>query len=326
MVAHELERCGVDIAALQETRLEGNGNIREKSHTIFWSGVEPGERRTGGVALAISNKLIKSLTSMPTVTCDRIISVRIPLEGNRHATVISVYAPTMSHSDESKEEFYASLKRVTESVSLDDKLIILGDFNARVGCNRSLYGQVLGNFGKGTVNSNGDLLLNFCAQFNLVITNTIFKQPDIHFYSWMHPRSKRWHLLDYVLTRQRDKREVHNTRAMRAPECSTDHILIKSKFQLKIAPIRRRTAPGIPKKLSVKMLGKDTQTSVQITTNLRRSLAEKLTETSVPEDIDERWNTLKKINLRDSEEVLLACQPERTPTGLKSIQRRFSPC
>ncbi|KAK4315540.1 hypothetical protein Pmani_013231 [Petrolisthes manimaculis] len=102
-VAHELERCDIDVAALQETRLEGNGNIKEKSHTIFWAGVEPGERRIGGVALAIRNNLLNSLKAMPSATCDRIISVRIPLEVNRHASIFNVYTPTMSHSDESKK-------------------------------------------------------------------------------------------------------------------------------------------------------------------------------------------------------------------------------
>ena len=45
VVAKELGKIGVDIAALQETRLESSGVIKEKEFSIFWSGVEAGERR-----------------------------------------------------------------------------------------------------------------------------------------------------------------------------------------------------------------------------------------------------------------------------------------
>ena len=37
VVAKELEKIGVDVAALQETRLEGSGMIKEKEFSIFWS-------------------------------------------------------------------------------------------------------------------------------------------------------------------------------------------------------------------------------------------------------------------------------------------------
>ena len=40
----ELERLNIDVAALQETRFEGSGSLKEKTHTIFWSGVKEGEK------------------------------------------------------------------------------------------------------------------------------------------------------------------------------------------------------------------------------------------------------------------------------------------
>ena len=55
---------------------------------------------------------------------------------------------------------------------------------------------------------------------------------------WLHPRSKHWHFLDYVITRARDVADVHLTRVMRGAEaeCWTDHRLVVSNFQLKIFP------------------------------------------------------------------------------------------
>ena len=38
LIAKELHRYNIDIAALQETRLEGQGQEQEKEYTFFWSG------------------------------------------------------------------------------------------------------------------------------------------------------------------------------------------------------------------------------------------------------------------------------------------------
>ena len=48
--------------------------------------------------------------------------------------------------------------------------------------------------GMGRENANGLLLLTLCSKEGLTITNTLFKQPEIHKVTWMHPRSKHWHI------------------------------------------------------------------------------------------------------------------------------------
>ena len=66
----------------------------------------------------------------------------------------------------------------------------------------------------------------------------------------MHPRSKHWHLLDYVITRACDVADVHLTRVMRGAECWTDHRPVASKFQLKLRPPIRKQRPQ--KRLNVR--------------------------------------------------------------------------
>ena len=61
--------------------------------------------------------------------------------------------------------------------------------------------------------------------------------------SWMHPWSKHWHLIDYVIVRRRDLNEVQITRAMRGPDCSTDHRLIRSTLRLTVRSPARRQKP-----------------------------------------------------------------------------------
>lgn len=56
------------------------------------------------------------------------------------ATVISAYAPTLDAQDEVKETFYADLDKTLSKIPKEDKIILLGDFNARVGRNHH-YGD-----------------------------------------------------------------------------------------------------------------------------------------------------------------------------------------
>ena len=46
----------------------------------------------------------------------------------------------------------------------------------------------------------------------LLITNTAFRLPTRNKSSWKHPRSKHWHLIDYVIVRRRDRQDVKVTR------------------------------------------------------------------------------------------------------------------
>nr|XP_014349862.1 PREDICTED: uncharacterized protein LOC102358527 [Latimeria chalumnae] len=56
---------------------------------------------------------------------------------------ISVYAPTLDAEDSEKEMFYASLNRVLAAVPNKDKIILLGDFNARVSKDINLWSGVI---------------------------------------------------------------------------------------------------------------------------------------------------------------------------------------
>ena len=102
------------------------------------------------------------------------MSLVLALPEGGHATLLSVYAPTMTSSDEAKEEFYIHLSDAVSSVPFKHKLFILGDLNARVGRDHKTWKRVLGHHGVGNENSNGTLLLELCAKHELVVTNTVF--------------------------------------------------------------------------------------------------------------------------------------------------------
>ena len=103
------------------------------------------------------------------------MTLRLPLSGKRHATIVSAYAPTMTNPDEVKDKFYDDLDSVISAAPRTDKLILLGDFNARVGTDHQIWEGVIGSEGVGKCNSNGLLLLRKCAEHELLITNTLYQ-------------------------------------------------------------------------------------------------------------------------------------------------------
>ena len=140
----------------------------------------------------------------------------------------SCYAPTLAATQEEKEQFYDQLSSATNTVPFIHQLFILGDFNARVGKVFKVWNKILGHHGIGNKKANGSLLLQFCMAHSLVVTNTVFQQADKYKGSWMHPHSGHWHLIDFVLTRQRDLRNNRLSRVMRATTSWSNHRMVRT--------------------------------------------------------------------------------------------------
>ena len=142
----ELARYRVQSAALSETRLADENQLSEvhTGYTFFWIGRKQDERREAGAEFAIKFNLVNKLVSPPRGINDRLMTVRLPLSKKRYATLISVYAPTMTSPDSVKEKFYEDLQAAIASVPKAGKLVILGDFNARVGTDYTSWEKSFG--------------------------------------------------------------------------------------------------------------------------------------------------------------------------------------
>ena len=290
LVAHELSQYNIDIAALSETRFEGEGSLSEvgEGYTFFWRGVEPGTPRNHGVGFAVRTKLLQQFPESPSGMNERIMTWRIPLAKNRYATLISAYAPTLDADESIKNMFYEQLDQFLATIPISDKVLLLGDFNARVGQDQEIWNMTLGAHGVGKMNENGLRLLSICTEHSLAITNTFFQLPNKYKTSWQHPRSRHWHLIDYVITRQRDIKDFLITRAMRGADCETDHRLIRSKVLLKIRPLQRRQAPT--KKLDIPKL-KSPETTALYRNQLANLLLTDTTE-ETPTDATTLWQSI----------------------------------
>ena len=161
IVARELDRHGIDIAAPSETRCAGSTQFEEvgAGYTFFCTGQPGGEMRQRGVGFAIRSTVVKSLKATPHGTSPRLMTLQLNVEGGRTATILSCYAPTLAAAQDEKDVFYSQLTRAVATVPHSHKLFVLGDFNARVGRDHELWTKVMGSHGVRNGNSSGSMLL-----------------------------------------------------------------------------------------------------------------------------------------------------------------------
>ena len=103
-------------------------------------------------------------------------------------TVITVYAPTSNAKEAEVERFFEDLQDLLELTHKKDVLVIIGDWNVKVGSQETA--GVTGKFGLGIWNEAGQRLIEFCQENALVITSTLFQQHKRRLYTWTSPHGQ----------------------------------------------------------------------------------------------------------------------------------------
>ena len=95
------------------------------------------------MGFAIRSHLVSKLASLPSGLSDHLMGMQLQLTNKQNAILISGYAPTVTNPEEVNNQFYEQLYTPIAADPKSDKLIILGDFNARVGTDHHIHGQAL---------------------------------------------------------------------------------------------------------------------------------------------------------------------------------------
>ena len=116
----------------------------------------------------------------------------------------------------------------------------------------------------------------------------------------MHPGNKKWHLIDYVITRKRDVKDVLHTKAMCGSLICSDHKLIKCKLAVQSRKPIRHYVQNPFRKLDTNMLY-SSETSQLLAENFSKAfdVTEVLAGTS-----DETLANFQKVARQVSEDVL----------------------
>ena len=232
-VTSEMQRYRISILGVSECRWSGFGRLRTQTGEIILYSGRDDDVHQSGVAIVMTRYASRCLESWSPVS-DRIITARFHSKYIK-TTIVQVYAPTNEAEDEAKETFYDQLQKVLDAVPRHDMLLVMGDWNAKVGVRQEGESGIVGKHGLICErNDNGDRFVSFCAWNNLAITSTMFPHKDVHKYTWTSPDGQYRNQIDHVAIRSRFKRSVQDTRAHRGADVGSDHNLVITKAQLRL--------------------------------------------------------------------------------------------
>jgi len=161
----EIEKKNLDVVGLCEVRYDGCGEFTSGEVKMIFSGKVKGQN---GVAIVLS-KRVKNCVKHVELVNDRLMMVRLRAEP-KDIVLIQVYMPTSAHSDEEIEELYSQIEEMIRREEKNSCIVVMGDMNAVVGEGKE--DKIVGKFGYGSRNNRGDMLVNFCRENKLIITNT----------------------------------------------------------------------------------------------------------------------------------------------------------
>ncbi|XP_043499919.1 uncharacterized protein LOC122522697 [Polistes fuscatus] len=242
----ELENQKIDIAALQETKKKNKGQRIYGEYIVIYSGVEKSERAKEGVAIALHKRYINQIERCKHIS-SRIVLLEL-LTDLSPLNILSIYAPDENKAKQKREDFYKELERIIESLPPKERVVILGDFNARIG-HQPIPG-IMQRFNEQTLNENGKLMIDFCSLNGFRITNTFFNFKEQHKYTFSNTQGQR-STIDYILTNSYiPSSEILHVRILNSADVGSDHsllladnrdeensILLKLKTNIKIAAI-----------------------------------------------------------------------------------------
>ena len=244
-IAEELRRKKIDVCGIQETKTEGEFTERDYKFVCF----EREQKQYGqGFAIRSDLKIVEQ-----TRISDRIAKLVLrkreswaqrkigPIEHILHRTktnrnqltILNCYAPHMglvTSNKEYAEKFYKELLDTWKSLKSKD-CIILGDFNAKLGC-KEFHGGPVGSHARGLRNLNGDYLYEFLTHTNYIAANTLFKHKACNITTWEgHIKDRKvFNQIDYILVPYNRKHSLIDSRSHQCFTVDTDHRLVTAKL------------------------------------------------------------------------------------------------
>ncbi|KAF7239815.1 Craniofacial development protein 2 [Varanus komodoensis] len=255
VVKQEMTRLNIDILGISELKWTGMGEFNSDDHQVYYCGQESLGRN--GEAFIVNKRVGKAVLGY-NLQNDRMISVRI--QGKPfNITIVQVSAPTTGAEEAGVGWFYEGLQHLLELAPKNDVLIIMGDWNAKVGSQKIT--RITGKFALGVQNEAGHRLVEFCQENMMVIANIIFQQPKRRLYTWTSPDGQHRNQIDYVLCSQRWRSSIQSVKTRPGADCGSDHELLVATFRLKLKKVGKSTRPlsiallqGIPPFLNAKDL------------------------------------------------------------------------
>lgn len=238
-VVLEMESLQIDVLGISETFWEGKGDFlftlpdQKNQYRVIYSG---GSKRRKGVALVLNQKAAHATEYFETIS-ERLIILRLNAKPVP-ILIVQVYAPVEDEDDEIKDIFYEEVNSVIKRIKKHQEcLIVMGDLNAKVGSQRE--SNIVGPFGLGMRNSNGEKLIDFCREQNLCLTNTWFQQKESARHTWISPDGQTKNQIDFIAVSNRFRNSIKNSKVRPGADCGSDHNLVAASVKIRFKRIKR---------------------------------------------------------------------------------------
>ena len=255
-VLTDIEKQQMDVLAIQETHLgEVEYLQKEKGFLGYFCNSENNKHHGTGILIR------ENLDPVFKRISPRVCTASFTTNKNTHILFICGYAPHESLSEkypEMRDTFYDDLQKALQQKKSDSIAIIALDANAQTSYSAELP-KVIGHFTKGNkINNNGHFLINFAAENNLFLTNTLFQHKMSRRSTWTAPyrplkingvtrRNPIRNQIDYIMISKKHLEHVTNSRSHNHIETTTDHNLVVMTTKIDLPKLNRPRASRTPK-------------------------------------------------------------------------------
>ena len=296
-IVQEMTWMNNDILGLCETRWTDNGKVTYENHTLVYSG---GKEHSRGVGIIMKNTVAASMIGYFPIS-ERVMMLK--LKGQPFdISIIQGYAPTSDYSDNEVEMFYDEMKNAMKYVKCGEVVIVMGDFNAKVGNEK--HSNIVGKYGLGTRNDRGRRLIQFCEEYNLMVTNTWFQHPKRRLYTWKSPGDLHRNQIDFILVNQRFRNTVKQARTYPGADVGSDHNPVVVKMNIKVKRPPKRVMKD---NLDMNMLKNEEirdSYAVEVQNQFQLLENEEVNQVDETEIIEEKWSNLKNCLVNSAKKIL----------------------
>ncbi|GFO47128.1 craniofacial development protein 2-like protein [Plakobranchus ocellatus] len=230
----DIGRGKMAAVGLAEVRWSGAGYMKLGSKTLIYSGEHTHER---GVSILFDLTTTKNLRSWCPIS-DRVVVALIAKPLN--LSIIQVYAPTSDSEAVELEKFYEGTDKAKGYLKSQDIIMIMGDFNAKIGDER--VEDVVGPSDIGTINERGSRLIEWCQINDFTITHTWYQNHPRRQWTWKSPGDRSINKIDFFVIQNRFRNPVKTSKSLPEADFDSDHIPIMCKFQIKLKKERKAKA------------------------------------------------------------------------------------
>ena len=304
-------RSQVTALAIQEHRVVHDEEVRIEEHkkgvrfisTSAWR--NSAQASTGGVGFLLTKQAFNAVSLIKAYSKRCML---VSFDGNPRFTMICVYSPTESASEEEAEEFHNCLRAAIGEVPSHHLLLVVGDLNAHLS---KLNVEDAGWYWHKVTNRNGHLLRDTLLEGELEATNHRFQKKAGKLWTHLSDGVLTKSQIDYILVRKKWKRSIKNTEPCNSfNSLGSDHRAVLSTIKLSL---RKNKSPPRVARYDFSHLKTDQDLQVKYAVEVKNKYSALISEQpldSDPAGATARYEKFTKA-VKSASEKLLPCKPKR---------------